>query len=85
VEDERIKEFFRQHSMQPGEAHGGTCPYLNQESKEGGCTIYPVRPLICRLYGTSPDHLCKMGVRPLRLLQEDEEADIWHHYRKNFF
>jgi hypothetical protein len=26
-----------------------------------------------------------LGARPLRLLPEDEEADLWHHYRENFF
>ena len=81
VEDERVKAFLRKNSMQPGKAIGNTCPYLN----ETGCSIYPARPLICRLYGTSPNYRCRMEVAPLRMLHEDEEADIFHFYQTNFF
>ncbi len=81
VEAERIKAFLREHARRIGQAHGTTCPYLN----ETGCSIYPVRPLICRLYGTSPNYRCKMDVAPLRMLHEDEEAEIFHQYQTNFF
>jgi Fe-S-cluster containining protein len=81
TEAERIKAFLHKHSRRIGQAHGNTCPYLN----ETGCSIYPVRPLICRLYGTSPNYRCKMDVAPLRMLHEDEEAEIFHQYRTNFF
>ncbi len=85
AEDQRIKEFLQEHSRQPGEAHGNTCPYLKEDTPGGGCTIYPVRPFICRLYGTSPNYLCEMGVQPLRLLEEEEEEEIFHLYQRNFF
>ena len=85
VEDQRIKEFLREHSMQAGEAQGHTCPYLDEGLPEGGCSIHPVRPLICRLYGTSPNYMCKMEVMPVRPLEEDEEEEIFHLYRKYFF
>ena len=85
VEDERIKKFLRDHSMQLGVAQGHTCPYLDEDLPEGGCSIYPVRPLICRLYGTSPNYRCKIGVMPVRPLEEDEEEEIFYLYRKNFF
>jgi Fe-S-cluster containining protein len=81
VEDERIKSFLRENSMLPGEAKGNTCPYLNEK----GCSIYTVRPLICRLYGTSPNYRCKMEVMPIRFLHEDEEEEILHLYRTHFF
>jgi Fe-S-cluster containining protein len=81
VEDERIREYLRTHGMELKQAMGITCPYVSEK----GCTIYPVRPLTCRLYGTSPNYLCKMGVRPLRLLHPDEEEEIFYLYRKNFF
>jgi len=81
IEDERIKAFLRESSRQIGKARGNTCPYLN----ETGCSIYPVRPLICRLYGTSPNYRCKMDVAPTRMLHEDEEAEIFYFYRANFF
>jgi len=85
LEDERLKKFLEDNGMQPGEACGQTCPYLDETLPEGGCSIYPVRPLICRLYGTSPNYLCKMGIRPVRPLGEDEEEEIFHLYQKNFF
>lgn len=85
VEDKRIKEFLQERSMRQGEARGNTCPYLDEDLKSGGCSIYPVRPLVCRLYGTSPNYLCTEGVRPVRILQEDEEEEIFHLYQKNFF
>ncbi len=64
VEDKRVKVFLQNNSMQPGKAQGNTCPYLN----ERGCSIYPVRPLICRIYGASVNYRYKMDVMPLRLL-----------------
>ena len=81
VEDERIKAFLNKHALPTGQAQGNTCPYLT----ERGCSIYPVRPLICRLYGNAPNYRCKMDVAPLRMLHEDEEAEIFYFYRANFF
>ncbi len=41
------------------------CPLL----RRGACTVHPVRPLICRLYGASEDlpcpHGCEVTPRPL--------------------
>ena len=81
IEDERIKSFLRKNAMKLGKANHGTSPYLNKT----GCSIYPVRPLICRLYGSAPNYRCKMEVSPLKLLHEDEEADIFHFYQTYFF
>jgi hypothetical protein len=82
VENRRIEGYLKAHGMRPKQAHsrGNCCPYVSKK----GCTIYPVRPLICRLYGTSPNYLCRLGVRPVRLLHEDEEADLFHLYLSNF-
>jgi Fe-S-cluster containining protein len=76
VEEERIRRFLMARGREVKEPVGIPCPYLG----DTGCTIHPVRPLICRLYGTSPSYLCKMGVRPVQLLHEDEEADIFRRY-----
>jgi uncharacterized protein len=81
VEDERIKRYLEQHNMKVPKWHGFPCPHL----AEGGCSIHPVRPLVCRVYGTSPSYLCKLGVRSVRMLHEDEEVDIFHFYQTNFF
>ena len=81
IEDERIRELLLGCGMKLRQANGTTCPYVT----DAGCSIYPVRPLTCRLYGTSPNLLCKKGIMPLRLLHEDEEAEIFHFYRAHFF
>jgi Fe-S-cluster containining protein len=81
VEDERIRSYLKEHGREVGRAQGLTCPYVSRQ----GCTIYPVRPLTCRMYGSSTNYLCKMGVRPLQVLSEDEEADIFNFYRTYFF
>jgi Fe-S-cluster containining protein len=82
VEDERLKSYLRERGRPLGEARGTTCcPYVSEE----GCTVYPVRPLTCRLYGTSANYLCELGARPLQPLDEDEEAHLMHLYRTNFF
>jgi uncharacterized protein len=81
VEDERFRKYLKDRGMEIGQAVGTTCPYVT----ETGCGVYPVRPLTCRLYGTSPRYLCKRGVVPLRMLEEDEEEELLHLYRENFF
>ncbi len=81
VEDDRIKAFLREKGMELKQASGKTCAYVSEQ----GCTIYPVRPFTCRLFGTSPNYLCMEGARPLRLLDPDEEAELFHHYQSNFF
>ncbi|MCK8600445.1 YkgJ family cysteine cluster protein [Desulfoferrobacter suflitae] len=81
IEDERIKNYLQSIGAAVGEAQGTTCPYVCHS----GCRIYPVRPLTCRLYGTSPNSLCQLGARPVRLLHADEEAEIYHLYQTYFF
>jgi hypothetical protein len=46
----------------------GDCPLLlfNQ------CTVYEVRPLICRLYGVAAGMPCVHGCKPARALERDE-------------
>ena len=40
-------------------ASGITCPF--RDDKQARCLIYPVRPLICRLYGVISGMECKHG------------------------
>jgi len=82
LEEERIQRFMAEHGMATAAVTGTTCPHLMVGR---GCSIYPVRPLICRIYGTSPTYRCVLGVSPLRLLHEDEEAEIFHLYQTYFF
>lgn len=76
IEDALIKDFMKRHKIEPSLASGTTCPYVT----ESGCSIYPVRPLICRLYGTSKNYPCIKGVVPLFPLDEDQEAEILNLY-----
>lgn len=49
-----------------------SCPYLGKH----GCEVYHERPLICRLYGTTPRLLCPNGQRPVYMIDPDAEEDI---------
>jgi Fe-S-cluster containining protein len=81
VEDEHFRTYLKENDMLVGQAIGTTCPYVT----EAGCSVYPVRPLTCRLYGASVNYRCKRGVVPLGMLDEDEEAELLHLYRSSFF
>lgn len=45
-----------------------TCRYL----KHDRCSVYPLRPLICRLYGIVESLRCPEGCEPSRMLTHDE-------------
>jgi hypothetical protein len=49
-----------------------SCPYLGS----GGCTVYDDRPLICRLFGTTPRLPCPHGRQPAEMIDPLVEADI---------
>lgn len=46
-----------------------TCPFL---SAVGRCTVYGVRPMICRLWGLVPSMPCVFGCQPERWLTEEQ-------------
>jgi hypothetical protein len=43
---------------------------------ENGCEIYAERPLICRLFGTSPRLACPHGKRPEVMIAPELEVQI---------
>jgi hypothetical protein len=45
------------------------CPFL---APDGKCSVYPVRPLICRLWGSVKSMRCPHGCTPGRWLSDDE-------------
>ncbi|MBD1575650.1 YkgJ family cysteine cluster protein [Vibrio sp. S11_S32] len=47
-----------------------------------GCTVYEERPLICRLFGTTPRMACPNNCRPDEMIDPKTERQI-HHYIKN--
>lgn len=46
-------------------------------SPTGKCTVYTVRPFICRLWGTTPTLRCPEGCEPERWLTREEARDIY--------
>ncbi|WP_313319532.1 YkgJ family cysteine cluster protein [Stenotrophomonas sp.] len=49
-----------------------TCPYLGSS----GCEVYAERPLICRLFGTSPRLPCPNGMRPVYMVDDTTEQAV---------
>lgn len=48
------------------------CPYLGDH----GCQVYAERPLICRLFGTTPRMPCPNGKEPAVMIATDLERKI---------
>lgn len=68
-------------------AHGGepqprsdlTCPALEC----GICTVYEARPMICRLWGTTPELACPHGCVPERWLSDKEAHQLLDEMEKS--
>ncbi|MEN5068522.1 YkgJ family cysteine cluster protein [Stenotrophomonas sp. TWI1183] len=54
-----------------------SCPYLGRN----GCEVYEERPLICRMFGTTPTLRCPNGQRPVYMLDEAVEKEIHQFLR----
>jgi uncharacterized protein len=55
-----------------------SCPHLG----ENGCQVYEERPLICRLFGTTPQLACPNGKRPEVMIDPAIEQKI-HFFIRN--
>ncbi len=49
-----------------------SCPHLGDK----GCDVYAERPLICRLFGTTPRLACPRGRRPEVMIAPEIEQGI---------
>ena len=47
-----------------------------------GCEVYEERPLICRIFGTTPNMPCPNGCRPKEMIDSKIERQV-HHYIKS--
>ena len=56
---------------------GLNCPHLG----DTGCQAYAERPLICRLFGTTPRLACPNGKRPETLIDPRIEQQIYHYFK----
>lgn len=59
TEFKRIEKHIKEHKIEPVEYASGTCPLY----QNGKCSVYSIRPLICKLFGHSEDALmqCSRG------------------------
>ncbi|HTX04073.1 MAG TPA: hypothetical protein VMD07_10365 [Candidatus Acidoferrales bacterium] len=69
-----IERAFREAEVvPPADASPLTCQALDAQ---GRCTIYPLRPAICRFFGVVEDMECPHGCKPERLLSHAEMTEI---------
>ncbi len=52
------------------------CPHL----ADTGCQVYAERPLICRLFGTTPRLACPNGKRPEVMIDPRIEQQIYRFF-----
>jgi hypothetical protein len=55
-----------------------SCPHLG----DNGCQVYSDRPLICRLFGTTPRLACPNGMRPEVMIDPKIERQIHQFFAK---
>lgn len=53
-----------------------SCPHLGEK----GCQVYAERPLICRLFGTTPRLACPNGNRPEVMIDPCIEQQIYRYF-----
>jgi Fe-S-cluster containining protein len=56
------------------EMHQSPCPALDFA---GRCSIYSLRPVICRIYGSHERLRCPYGCKPERWLTDSEVTDLF--------
>ena len=55
-----------------------SCPHLGSN----GCQVYNERPLICRLFGTTPKLPCPNGKRPEQFIDPEIEEQIYRFHEE---
>ena len=55
-----------------------SCPHLGEQ----GCQVYAERPLICRLFGTTPKLACPNGCRPETMVDPQVEQQIYRFFEE---
>ena len=55
-----------------------SCPHLGEK----GCQVYAERPLICRLFGTTPKLLCPNGKKPDEMIDAKVEQGIYQFFKE---
>jgi len=76
LEYQNILNFLKEHNMEEKHVKNSLdpCPYI----VDGKCSIYPVRPLICRLYGVVfHKNLRCPYVKPKRMLTFKKSKELF--------
>ncbi|MGN1105715.1 MAG: YkgJ family cysteine cluster protein [Huintestinicola sp.] len=56
----KIVDYINENDITPSGSYKSTCPFRDNRQKK--CLIYPVRPLICRLFGVTKGNMnCPHG------------------------
>lgn len=55
-----------------------SCPHLGAQ----GCQVYAERPLICRLFGTTPRLACPRGMRPEVMIDAQIEQQVFQFFEE---
>ena len=73
-----LKDFCEENNIQRKENSNGPCQYLGKN----GCKIYLVRPIECRLYGTTVSKRfgCRVGVMPINPLTDEKFIKVHKKY-----
>lgn len=66
----RVALWDANHKFDPATGEPLFCPALNLET--GGCNVYDVRPIVCRLWGTSASMPCPHGCETTKMLTDAE-------------
>ncbi|WP_265945963.1 YkgJ family cysteine cluster protein [Dechloromonas sp. A34] len=53
-----------------------SCPHLGP----AGCQVYAERPLVCRLFGTTPRLACPRGKHPEMMIDAEVEQAIYQYF-----
>ncbi len=87
AEVKRIREYIRKHGIKEQkklyanpDSLDMTCPFRDDANRK--CTIYEVRPAICRVYKCDND---AKGIRPKELLRVQKDVDGIVLMRGTFF
>lgn len=75
---EHLRIVDRVGSFEPAGYPSQTCPLL----KENKCSIYDIRPAICRLWGVVEMMPCPFGCVPEKLLTREQGFDILSAIRR---
>lgn len=82
---EEVKELFRKRVGLIQDEKTVLCPFLKEEESREHCSVYPARPLICRVFGTTAAP-CEESIEPLYLPENlfYQAYDLLYYVGNNF-